>query len=766
MIEFVAFHLDNFTGYLDTTIEFSTESDRKLTLVRGENQSGKTTMLRGLMWVVYGKEAMPRTKDGTHPIRPDFLEDGQQVHRGWLVFRFNSASGPPTLFRLSREAITRADGAQVDVITERAALERHSGEDWDDESGWEDASGQMQTLRRGYFRPELREIIFADADKAEEFVGGPEQSHSDEVMERSVTGALNRLLGIEIIKDAIDRTDIARRHFRKELDKKADETSELPKMRDKLEQLETRLETHLEDLKTKFVKREETLAHIAKLHIAKDKVRADSETTRELQVEVGQHREEKAKHEGERDRLLADIIDRFHSPSLPAALMASAMARASEHLGGLKEQGILPPGEITVIPRVLRQGECLCGADCSDGTTARKNLEQILADSQEHAEGRSSLDEFRLRLSSLVSKSQTLGEAWRDALDKDVAACAKEDVEARRLDGIIVEKNREMAKLSEGDEKYQEIEDALRARWGDKRALETNIDTTEKLLGARYSYDPDTRKMRRLTPEEAAESEKQPLDEATRKAGLHARIEGQKKSIAARERTDETANLERTQLQVSEDLKTVLTVVLNSIRDEQIPDVSKLMNTMYRDVMQAGADAPTAEVGVRPTTHGYADREFELFALNRRGHDKDMGLLAGSERRAVATAFLLALVRASDSRVPFVSDSLLHSVSGVVRTNLIKRIVSDSSQAVMFALRADLTDAKDRELLNSAVGRAYTITNQTHVPEKVVRYAESRSGSQSVLCTCGPDHYCQVCERTSDKASSVLSYYDTSDLVN
>ena len=767
MIEFLAFHLHNFTGYLDTTVELSNDPDRPLTIIRGENQSGKTTMLRGLTWVVYGQEAMPRTKDGTHPIRPDFLEDGQQVHRGWLVFAYRGGSGPPTLFRLSRESLTRGDGAQVEVITEAAGLERHSGEDWRDDSGWEDASGQMQTLRRGYFRPELREIIFADADKAEEFVGGPEQSHSDEVMERSVTGALNRLLGIEVVKEAIRRTDGARKHFRTELDKKADETSELPGMRDELEEMETNLEQQLNDLKSKFVGMEDAKARIARHEIDKDKVRADSEATRALQIEVGQLKEEKAKQEGERDRRLGDIVDRFHTSSLPGALMSSAVARASGHLGGLKEQGVLPPGEITVIPRVLREGECLCGTDCSEGTSARRSLERILVDSQKHAEGRSALDEFRMQLGSLVGKTQALGEAWREGLDKDVEACAKADQEARRLDGIILEKTREMNELSKGNEAYQEIEDALRRLWGDKSSFETNIDTTEKLLGARYAYDPDTRKMRRLmTPEEVADAGKQPLDEATRKAGLHARIEGLKKIIAARERIDEKANLERTQLRVSEDLKSILTDVLNAIRDEQIPAVSQLMNDMYRDVMQAGEDAPTAEVGVRPTTHGYADREFELFALNSRGHDKDMGLLAGSERRAVATAFLLALVKASEARVPFVSDSLLHSVSGVVRTNLIKRIASEASQAVMFALRSDVVDANDRELLKAAAGRTYTVTNQTHVPEKVVRLADSRTGSQSVLCSCGPDVYCEVCERIGDELSRDLSYNDSAELVN
>lgn len=767
MIEFVAFHLHNFTGYLDTTLEFSNDPERPLTLIRGENQSGKTTMLRGLVWVVYGQEAMPRTKDGTHPIRPDFLEDGQQIHRGWLVFAYRAASGPPTLFRLSRETLTRGHGPQVDVITEKPTLERHRGEDWRDGSGWEDASGQMQTLQRGYFKPELREIIFADADKAEEFVGGPEQSHSDDVMERSVSGALNRLLGIEVVKDAIRRTDGARKHFRTELDRKAEETSELPKRRDELEQFEADLDQHLEDLKSKFVGREESLARIARHEVDKDKVRADSETTRELQIEVGNLKVEKSNKEGERERLLGNIVDRFHTPSLPAALMVAAVARASDHLGGLKEQGILPPGEVSVIPRVLREGACLCGTDCTEGTTARKHLEQILVDSQRHAEGRSTLDEFRMQLGSLVSKAQTLGESWREGLDRDVEACARADQEARRLDGIIMEKTRRMNDLSKGNEAYQAIEEALRRAWSDASSFETNIDTTEKLLGARYTYDPDTRKMQRLeTPEEAADAGKQPLDEKTRRAGLHARIDGLKKIIAARARTDEKANLERTQLQVAEDLKSVLTDVLDAIRDEQIPAVSLLMNDMYRDVMQAGVEAPTAKVGVRPTTHGYGDREFELFALNRRGHDKDMGLLAGSERRAVATAFLLALVQASGARVPFVSDSLLHSVSGVVRTNLIKRIMSEASQAVMFALRADLADAKDRELLKAAAGRTYTITNQAHVPEKVVRPADSRTGSQSVLCTCGPDAYCRACERIEDQAAGDLTYNHSAELVN
>ena len=49
----------NFRLLRDLELEFSTDSTKKLTVVRAENETGKTTMLHGIQWALYGDDALP-----------------------------------------------------------------------------------------------------------------------------------------------------------------------------------------------------------------------------------------------------------------------------------------------------------------------------------------------------------------------------------------------------------------------------------------------------------------------------------------------------------------------------------------------------------------------------------------------------------------------------------------------------------------------------------------------------------------------------------
>ena len=49
----------NFRILGDLEIEFSTQPDRNLTVIRAENASGKTTILTALQWGLFGHDALP-----------------------------------------------------------------------------------------------------------------------------------------------------------------------------------------------------------------------------------------------------------------------------------------------------------------------------------------------------------------------------------------------------------------------------------------------------------------------------------------------------------------------------------------------------------------------------------------------------------------------------------------------------------------------------------------------------------------------------------
>ena len=61
---------ENFRLLRDLTIDFSTDKEKRLTVIRAENETGKTTILTALQWALYGDSALPNKGKGfrLHPL--------------------------------------------------------------------------------------------------------------------------------------------------------------------------------------------------------------------------------------------------------------------------------------------------------------------------------------------------------------------------------------------------------------------------------------------------------------------------------------------------------------------------------------------------------------------------------------------------------------------------------------------------------------------------------------------------------------------------
>ena len=50
-MKLIAAHFENFRLLHNLALEFSADPTRKLTVIRAENETGKTTILHGLKWI-------------------------------------------------------------------------------------------------------------------------------------------------------------------------------------------------------------------------------------------------------------------------------------------------------------------------------------------------------------------------------------------------------------------------------------------------------------------------------------------------------------------------------------------------------------------------------------------------------------------------------------------------------------------------------------------------------------------------------------------
>ena len=112
----------NFRLLRDIAIDFSVNPDKPLTVIRAENESGKTTILTALQWGLYGDDALPNHGDGyrIHPIDWDTSSSSQVPLSVEIEYEVTSAVSAPdgsSVQKRNRYRLVRAASEQLSGTT-------------------------------------------------------------------------------------------------------------------------------------------------------------------------------------------------------------------------------------------------------------------------------------------------------------------------------------------------------------------------------------------------------------------------------------------------------------------------------------------------------------------------------------------------------------------------------------------------------------------------------------------------------------------------
>ncbi len=616
MIQFESIHLDNFAIFTDITIPFSTDQQRPLTLLRGENESGKTTLMRAFVWALFGNESLPRMPETRHPVRPVWGKIGEHITtRVEVKFRSDDERGP-SQFKLSRSLETMDDGATVAATDEQVSLLRRDGDDWTEQDD------QLQLLLKQFFRKEMRDFFFIDADKAVDFVGGPEGRHSDKLMREAATQAVRALLGLDVMLKAKERLEDRQINFSRQAgsqstdDEKRRLANDLTEAQNALDAAKVQLqeltaeEKDRDDayraVKQEFENQISKLEELSETNARYDSISQELATLRLRQREV-----------------VNDLGQKVDDERLFTALMLAAIDAVMAALQPLKEKGYIPPTELTLLPRLIERGECVCGIDLKENEMRRHHVEAQIERAEQTRERSQFLDlalESARGFANRAFAGQDRG--WRD----DVEAATKE----------LAELDPRISRLADDIEHLRDE----RARAGTGAALKELQKHQDEL---QHQYEDAAR--RRNAVAEKVES-----------------LQKQTRSLSEQIRTGATAE-KRTQVarvsaQVAEDLGLIVADACDSIEREQVLDVSGAMDRIFRDVITATNDSLFQEVGIRKVPSDRSADQYEVYAIEG-GREKPLALANGASRRAIGVAFILALAQETRTKVPLVADSLL-----------------------------------------------------------------------------------------------------------
>ena len=692
----------NFRMLRDLELEFSHDSKKKLTVIRAANESGKTTILYGLQWALYGDVALPGKGVGfrLHPIDWEAREGKSVSITAEVEFeltKFRPISGirhkTSHRYRLIRSTIEGVDSnsrrpastVKLFRLTDTGASPIRAPE----------------SLINDELPRELREVFFTDGDRALSFI---EADVTLSTKRGRVQRAIHSLLGLEVISAAI-------KHVRKseaEVNKKAKQlggTSELNAIATRLEAIENNreaLEAGLEDEKQGFKVSDEKCDEIDR-EISAVLVKGDKE---KLKKDLNRVREKIKQLDQQHETAKKDHSTLFRGRSIATDLVTPVLASAFEKLDELHDQGKIPNTTIPVLHDRLEAEVCICGETLKPGEFG---AEKRRAHIQKLIENNLRTDEIQKIITALYYSA------------KEQRAKVVPGMSAWLGEYEKVLKRRDYLK-EQREEKGREL-----------RGLEAKLDSLP---------DTNIQGLRETLRNYKKQRDRHLSQEAVIKTKLEALRNEHKIQEEKRDRLlyqQKRGALILAELDVTRDTVKVLRGAYERIANEELQKVSNLMNNIFLEMI--GADPEQGAI----IRHAEISREFDIIVYGPDDRtlnpDRDLN---GASRRALTLAFILALTKVSEVEAPNVIDTPLGMTSGFVKQSILRTAVRESEQLILFLTHDEINGCE--EIIDEAAGVIFTLTNPAHYPRMLINDPEVVE-RKVLRCSCDHRNTCKLCQR-------------------
>ncbi|MCP4487143.1 MAG: AAA family ATPase [Gammaproteobacteria bacterium] len=697
----------NFRLLKDLTLEFSTDINRPLTVIRAANETGKTTCEYGLMWGLYGsKSALP--KKGDYPLFPAGLKaSGDRNVEVSVEIEFTVESirsvgrggqdVEESTYRINRSCIEYADTSNgVRRESERTRMFKINS------SGSEPVSEvESKRIIESALPEALKDVYFTDGDSAMSFI---EAAATQGVKRKRVSNAVEALLGIETLNTTVQHLGTVSKRFSQEIDN-TNYKAELEQLNDRIDSyaedileweiessdLEMQITTGAKELKTIKIQIEEAL----KLGDKEKLVDELESTNRQIQ-----------NYRDNAEKQLQQIALLTSNKQVSKIYISDFANNAKNLLNNLNKDKKLPKVNIPILEELLDSKLCFCGADLSQETTEgnarRSDIMETIASSRE---------------SDLIQECATsLFYRVRSEEFDDIKANWTEDYSNHQsMYQNNVSSLRIMEeKLADLNTTIKELDDTMINELKDQEEiLASNISQLNTRLGMRNGQIHDAQERKKEAEEERSKVEK--------RVG----------------KTNTSAN----KLTLSRYAQSIFVSIIDRLKKEELRKVSDEMNRVFLEMIGSDPDGNILTL----ITEAKLTGDYDIVVFGPNGHqlnpDQDLN---GASRRAITLAFILALTKVSEVEAPNVIDTPLGMMSGFVKQSVLLQTIKEGSQAILFLTHDEIKGVE--EILDKHAGMVYTLTNPAHYP-KMLRNEPTITDSRIIKCSCDHNQSCSICER-------------------
>ncbi|MEV2241078.1 AAA family ATPase [Micromonospora sp. NPDC049891] len=699
-------HILRFKLLRDVTIHFSVDPERPLTVIRGENGSGKTSLLYAMLWGLYGMAGLTKVANIEAPrLTSTFCRAGSPVAvEVEIVFSHTDDMGTTSEYRLRRLVLEtpQADGPPrrgQDSLT-LAKLTPEGDKPVPAAEAWVE---RLVPLR-------LSELFFTNGDDIQKFISGRVYSHERQA---KVHQAIRELLGIDQLTTAVGDLKYVhgglKRRVSAESGKDAEELEEqceaLRQQITEQEQLRTATEGRQKSMETQQHEWERELAQLRGVGDL-DELNAQISTLKS-RIQACRAREHTA---------LADMKAAFKGQPLSRAFTAAGLASGQTKLEELADRRVIPNTSLKVLQDRLAEEECICGSDLHPGTPLREHVVQLLEEQREHSDMAQRLTELRYSAAAfdLAAADVDAFAAKRQATLADYTA-ARDDF------------NRADVELKQAESKRSRIDDAR------VRTLTDELAAVGKKIAARVL------ELGRIA-ERIAQYERQ-LEER----------EQELSKVTQKNRANQDLIIKR---DVAEELRELAERVQRRLEGEYVKKVSTRLQEIFLSIV--GAE-PDAHLGVFKGV-SITDK-FDIVVESQNGTNLDTDYeLNGASQRALTLAFIWSLMEVAAITAPRLIDTPLGMVSGGVKQRMVNTITHPPTgdeppyQVILLLTRSEIMEVGD--LLQQHAGAFTTISCSKDYPTDLVYdwLGEDSEQAEVRACSCTHEQSCRICARQIDNA--------------
>jgi DNA sulfur modification protein DndD len=344
-------------------IVFSDLKERNVTIVHAENGFGKTTVLKALLWALYGRDGLMGSDGKSEDFeKPDEIIHEGEVHRG----------GDPGSIIATVQLTFKHDDSRY-TLTRRLTLAQQKLNPKQTEL-WLELMRDGQTFVQD--RPQQRiQAIVPEGISGFLFFNGERINYL--AMERNsaqVTEAIHQMLGLRLLRTTID--DLNHQNVRGKLRAELRETT-CEEKRELIERL-TERESEMREREEQRRQTQANLTAIASEVETIDNKLAANREAHELQtkrVRLTSEREANAIRRDDVVRRLGKLI----ADDGYTLFATDLLGRGREVVANLRSEGKIPARVLnSFLKELLDSGSCICKRYLAEGSPERAAVETLL----------------------------------------------------------------------------------------------------------------------------------------------------------------------------------------------------------------------------------------------------------------------------------------------------------------------------------------------------------------------------------------------------